>query len=119
MTEKRGQTSGTIPECEHGYWGGFSPERKDKYQSKDLAKQYSNGRARLYPQAGSRRIHSRLKKSGGGSSPRQLGEIKIDSVDPPIVSQSPISVFKINTTNDKVNEEVAKMRIEKNQGDRA
>ena len=29
MTEKFGPTE--IPECEKGYWGGFSPKRKGKY----------------------------------------------------------------------------------------
>ena len=49
MTEKRGQGDDKVPECEHGYWGGFSPKRKGKYEDVDLAKRYQNGRARIFP----------------------------------------------------------------------
>ena len=38
-----------MPEDEHGYWGGFSPNRVDKYQNQDLTKKHSDGRARIYP----------------------------------------------------------------------
>lgn len=63
MTDKRVlQGNEDIPECEHGYWGGFSPTRKGKYENKELSKQYPCGRARLYPS--SRRLQGSLKKSG-------------------------------------------------------
>ena len=33
MTEKRGLAEkDKVPECEHGYWGGFSPKRKGRYE---------------------------------------------------------------------------------------
>jgi len=38
-----------VPECEHGYWGGFSPKRDGAYANQHLTKFYNNGRARLYP----------------------------------------------------------------------
>ena len=69
MTDKRAQNDAVdnnvdrIPECEHGYWGGFSPQRNGKYQNKELSKMYTNGRARLYPS--SRRLPGSLKKSSG------------------------------------------------------
>ena len=48
MTDKRNSKGDVIPECEHGYWGGFSPKRKGKYENKELSKMYQNGRTRLY-----------------------------------------------------------------------
>ena len=38
-----------VPECEHGYWGGFSPKRRGKYADQHLTKKFNNGRARIYP----------------------------------------------------------------------
>ena len=29
LTDKR--EAKDVPECEHGFWGGFSPKRKGKY----------------------------------------------------------------------------------------
>lgn len=81
MTYKNGaQGTDAIPECEHGYWGGFSPKRKGKYQNKEISKMYTNGRARLYPSA--RRLQGSLKKSGTPKRDR-LGEdhIKVESID--------------------------------------
>ena len=47
LTEKKqGQD---VPECEYGYWGGFSPKRKGKYTDQDLSKTHADGRARIYP----------------------------------------------------------------------
>ena len=45
MTEK----NKNIPEDEHGYWGGFSPTRKGRYENQDLTKRHADGRARIYP----------------------------------------------------------------------
>ena len=47
LTEKNQKS---VPTCEQGYWGGFSPKRKGgKYQDQALTKKYTDGRARLYP----------------------------------------------------------------------
>ena len=46
MTEKLEKE---IPEDEHGYWGGFSPDRVGTYKNQNLTKQFDDGRARLYP----------------------------------------------------------------------
>ena len=45
MTEK----NKNIPEDEHGYWGGFSPTRKGRYENQNLTKRHADGRARIYP----------------------------------------------------------------------
>ena len=95
MTDKR--ATADVPECEHGYWGGFSPKRQGKYEDKDLSKKYDNGRARLYP---TKKIPGSLKKT---STPKRY-EMKIESVDG--ISQSPVAGFKIHTSNDKANFEL-------------
>ena len=59
MTEKNATEE--VPECEHGYWGGFSPQRRGKYEGKHLSKRFENGRARLYP--GGRKIHGAIKRT--------------------------------------------------------
>ena len=47
LTEKNQKS---VPTCEQGYWGGFSPKRKGgKYNDQHLTKRYTDGRARLYP----------------------------------------------------------------------
>ena len=45
MTEKNKE----LPEDERGYWGGFSPTRKGRYENQDLTKRHADGRARIYP----------------------------------------------------------------------
>ena len=45
MTEKEKN----LPEDEHGYWGGFSPTRKGRYENMNLSKRHADGRARIYP----------------------------------------------------------------------
>ena len=62
LTDKRDKKD--VPECEFGYWGGFSPKRNGKYQDQHLTSHHENGRARLYPT--SRKIPGSLKK---GSTP--------------------------------------------------
>ena len=36
LTDKR--TLKDVPECEHGYWGGFSPKRDGRYEDQHLTK---------------------------------------------------------------------------------
>ena len=108
MTEKRGLAEkDKVPECEHGYWGGFSPKRKGRYEDQNLAKQYQNGRARIFPNGGSRYHRGSLKKV----SPHRDGQ-KSDKEE--VDRGSPISVFKVSNTNEKANFEIEKMRMESN-----
>lgn len=123
MTDKR-VTYGTeeIPECEHGYWGGFSPTRKGKYENKDLSKQYASGRARLYPSA--RKLPGSLKKSAtpkkdharqaanfNGIKVDSLDEIGLDSVFPSQKNPE----LKVSISNERANAEMEKMRDETRQ----
>ena len=105
MTDKRDPKD--VPECEHGYWGGFSPKRRGQYVDQHLTKQFQNGRARIYPDG--RRIPGSLKKM---LTPKRADIIPSDPMGDVEKSSSPISVFKISTTNEKANFELEKMRIE-------
>ena len=119
MTDKRNSKNHVIPECEHGYWGGFSPKRKGKYENKELSKMYQNGRARLYPSA--RRLHGNLKKAGGTPKRDWLADsIKVDSLDNiGVHSQDQdnhggevVANFRVSTTHERANDELEKMRNE-------
>lgn len=115
MTDKRNSKGDVIPECEHGYWGGFSPKRKGKYENKELSKMYTNGRARLYPSA--RRLQGSLKKAGETPKRDRLeSSIKVDSLDLLGGSQEGDAAnnFRVITTHEKANDELDRMRNENN-----
>lgn len=75
MTEKPDKD---IPQDEHGYWGGFSPERKGKYTNQHLTKKFSDGRARIYPARKRSILHSDSQEVG---SKKQSIVNTVDSVE--------------------------------------
>ena len=57
MTDKRDRKD--VPECEHGFWGGFSPKRVGKYEDQYLSKQHQSSGSRIF--AGNRKIQGAIK----------------------------------------------------------
>ena len=100
-TEKVGLQE--VPECEHGYWGGFSPKRRGRYEDKNLARQYPNGRERLYPRGP--KLQSNLKKPG---TPKQRfgpgGNFESEGEESPAGGR-----MRVSTNIENVNFELAKM----------
>ena len=102
-TEKHGPQE--IPECEHGYWGGFSPKRRGRYEDKNLARQYPNGRERLYPRGP--KLQSNLKKPGTPKRFGPGGNFESEGEESPFGGR-----MRVSTNIENVNFELAKMQVE-------
>lgn len=94
MTDKRNRKD--VPECEHGFWGGFSPKRIGKYEDQYLTKQHeSSGGSRIFP--GNRKVQGTIKQSYNSSN--KEAKISVQNLDNLDTDTDKNSQLKVSISN--------------------